>query len=161
VLGSLPGEASLAAGRYYAHPRNAFWRLMGEVVGEDLASLDYDDRLARLLANRIGLWDVVGEATRPGSLDGAIRDPIHNDLAKLVESLPDVRAVAFNGGKAAKAGLKLLSAHARRLTLYSLPSSSPALTLPLSAKAEAWAVLRDALTQEAGTGGPRRGPTGG
>jgi hypoxanthine-DNA glycosylase len=57
VLGSLPGEASLAAGRYYAHPRNAFWRLMGEVVGEDLASLDYDDRLARLLANRIGLWE--------------------------------------------------------------------------------------------------------
>jgi TDG/mug DNA glycosylase family protein len=149
VLGSLPGEASLAAGRYYAHPRNAFWRLMGEVVGEDLASYAYEDRLTTLLRHRVGLWDVVGEATRPGSLDTAIRDVVHNDLAALVATLPDLRAIAFNGGKAAKAGLKLLSAGERRLTLYSLPSSSPALTVPFSAKAEAWGVLRDALTPEA------------
>ncbi|MFY7850813.1 MAG: DNA-deoxyinosine glycosylase, partial [Brevundimonas sp.] len=71
MLGSLPGEASLAAGRYYAHPRNAFWRLMGEVLGEDLQARDYEDRLATLIRHRVGLWDVVGEATRPGSLDTA------------------------------------------------------------------------------------------
>lgn len=145
MLGSLPGEASLAAGRYYAHPQNAFWRLMGTVIGEDLAALAYDDRLVALLRHRVGLWDVVGEATRPGSLDTAIRDAVHNDLAALVDSLPELRAVAFNGGKAAKEGRRLLSAREGGLTLYSLPSSSPALTLPFTAKAAAWGVLRDAL----------------
>lgn len=145
VLGSLPGEASLAAGRYYAHPQNAFWRLMGTVIGEDLQAMDYDDRLATLLRRHVGLWDVVGEAERSGSLDTAIRDAVHNDLAALVGTLPDLRAVAFNGGKAAKTGTKLLAGFSGRLALIPLPSSSPALTTPLAAKAEAWRVLQDQL----------------
>lgn len=142
MLGSLPGEASLAAGRYYAHPQNAFWRLMGTVIGEDLHGLDYDARLATLLAHHVGLWDVVGEAVRPGSLDTAIRDAVHNDLAALVDTLPNLRAVAFNGGKAAKEGRKLLAGHEGRLSLIPLPSSSPALTTPFAMKAEAWGALR-------------------
>jgi len=147
VLGSLPGEASLAAGRYYAHPQNAFWRLMAEVVGEDLAAMDYEDRLAALLRHRVGLWDVVGEATRPGSLDTAIRDAVHNDLAALVESLPDLRAVAFNGGKAAKDGRRLLAGFEGRVTLVTLPSSSPALTQPFTDKAAAWSALRETISE--------------
>lgn len=142
MLGSLPGEASLTAGRYYAHPQNAFWRLMATVIGEDLHALDYDARLATLLRHRVGLWDVVGEAERPGSLDTAIRDAVHNDLAALVDTLPELRAVAFNGGKAAKDGTKLLAGHAERLTLIPLPSSSPALTMPFATKAEAWGLLK-------------------
>lgn len=118
---------------------------MAEVVGEDLAAMDYEDRLAALLRHRVGLWDVVGEATRPGSLDTAIRDAVHNDLAALVESLPDLRAVAFNGGRAAKAGARLLAGVAGRLTFVPLPSSSPALTTPFARKAEAWRVLREPL----------------
>lgn len=146
MLGSLPGEASLAAGRYYAHPQNAFWRLMGEVIGEDIAALPYDDRLAALLRHRVGLWDVVGEATRPGSLDTAIRDATHNDLAALVETLPHLRMVAFNGGKAAKDGGRLLAGQADRLMLVTLPSSSPANARQrFIEKAARWRGLRKAL----------------
>ena len=145
MLGSLPGEASLAAGRYYAHPQNAFWRLMGAVIEADLAGLDYDERLTTLLRHRVGLWDVVGEAVRPGSLDAAIRDAEHNDLAALVDTLPNLRAVAFNGGKAAEAGAKLLAGCEDRLKLIPLPSSSPALTTPFAVKAEAWGVLKATL----------------
>ena len=146
VLGSLPGEASLAAGRYYAHPQNAFWRLIAGVIGEEIAALPYDERLAVLLRHRVGLWDVVGEATRPGSLDTAIRDATHNDLASLVETLPDLRMVAFNGGRAASAGRKLLAAQADRLRLVTLPSSSPAhASLRFDEKAAVWNSLRDAL----------------
>ncbi len=147
MLGSLPGEASLAAGRYYAHPQNAFWRLMGGVIGADLAALPYEDRLNALLRHRVGLWDVVGEAIRPGSLDTAIRDATHNDLAALVETLSDLRMVAFNGGKAAKDGHRLLASHTSRLTLVTLPSSSPALaSLRFAEKAEAWNGLKAALS---------------
>ncbi|MFX4827911.1 hypothetical protein ABTB65_19485, partial [Acinetobacter baumannii] len=77
------GDRSLAEGRYYAHPRNQFWRLIGAALGEDLAALDYDARLARLAVRRVGLWDIYAEAVRRGSLDAAIRDGRPNDLAGL------------------------------------------------------------------------------
>ncbi len=122
---------------------------MGEVVGEALEPLPYDDRLATLLRHRVGLWDVVAEATRPGSLDTAIRDAVHNDLSALVDSLPELRAVAFNGGAAARSGARLLHAVPARIARMPLPSSSPALTLPYARKIEAWSVLRDHLGQAA------------
>src|SRR3954469_2231253 len=81
ILGSLPGEVSLAAQRYYAHPTNQFWRLLGQAIGQDLASLDYVDRLIRLADRDVALWDVVAEAKRQGSLDGAIRAATANELA--------------------------------------------------------------------------------
>jgi len=89
VLGSLPGEKSLAAQRYYANPQNQLWCLMSPVIGRDLVALDYDARLAALLAARVGLWDVVASARRDGSTDAAIRDLVANDLAGLVRSLPE------------------------------------------------------------------------
>jgi hypoxanthine-DNA glycosylase len=140
ILGSLPGDASLAARQYYAHPRNAFWQLVGSVIGEDLRSLEYDSRLARLVANRIGLWDVVARATRPGSLDQKIRDAGHNPLADFLAGFPQLEAVAFNGGLAAVAGRKLLASAS--LALIDLPSSSPANTRPFAEKAAAWSVLK-------------------
>lgn len=123
ILGSLPGEASLAVQQYYGNPRNAFWRLMEGVLDTPLVPLAYDDRLAALLAQGVGLWDVIAEAERPGSLDTAIRDPAANDLAALIETLPALRGVAFNGGTAAKLGGRLV---ADRVPTLALPSSSPA-----------------------------------
>lgn len=143
ILGSLPGDASLAAGQYYAHPRNAFWRLVGGVVGMDLASLPYPERLEALRAAHIGLWDVIASAERPGSLDAAIRNPEAADLRKLVTSLLDLKAVAFNGGKAARLGRAILGETG--LTLVDLPSSSPAHTKTAAEKAAVWSALRTVL----------------
>jgi hypoxanthine-DNA glycosylase len=144
VLGSLPGEESLARGCYYANPRNQFWRLIGAVIGADLVPLDYSSRLGRLLDSRIGLWDTVGSASRAGSLDGAIRGERANDLVELASTLPDLRAVGFNGGKSASLGMKQLAGGAD-LALLPLPSSSPAFTLPFEAKAKEWMKLRSYL----------------
>ena len=141
ILGSLPGVRSLTVQQYYAHPQNGFWRLAGGVIGVDLQALPYPERLAALLAHGIGLWDVIDEASREGSLDAAIRDHRPNDLANLVGALPDLRAIAFNGATAGKLGRKTLADLGRGLALIDLPSSSPAYTLPLARKAEAWAVL--------------------
>ena len=140
VLGSLPGEASLRAQRYYAHPRNQFWQLLGAAIGEELAALDYDDRLARLAARGIALWDVVGEAQRQGSLDGAIRSVTPNQLADYAATHPRLRAIAFNGNTAARLGRAAL-AGLDGVQLIDLPSSSPAYTIPFDAKAERWAAL--------------------
>ncbi|HEY1073427.1 DNA-deoxyinosine glycosylase [Brevundimonas sp.] len=144
ILGSLPGEASLAVGQYYAHPRNAFWRLMGDLLDQpDLHERAYVDRLAALRARGVGLWDTVAEAERVGSLDAAIRLPVHADLPGLAAALPALKAVAFNGGKAAQLGRRILAGSA--IPLIDLPSSSPAHAISLSAKAESWAILGDFL----------------
>ncbi len=144
ILGSLPGDASLQAAQYYAHPRNGFWPLIGGVMDEPLATLPYPDRLDRLKARGVGLWDVIASAQRSGSLDAAIRSPEAADLRGLIESLPQLRAVAFNGGLAGKLGRRIL-ADLDGVTLIDLPSSSPAHAISLSAKAASWAILGDFL----------------
>jgi hypoxanthine-DNA glycosylase len=141
VLGSLPGDASLAAQRYYAHPTNQFWRLLGSAMGEDLQSLDYDKRLERLAARRIGLWDVIASAARQGSLDQAIRLAEHNRIEHLLNDFPDLIAMAFNGARAAATGRRLISAPPSRITFIDLPSSSAANTRSFAEKAAAWAQL--------------------
>jgi len=140
ILGSLPGEASLRAQRYYAHPRNQFWHLLGGAIGEELAAMPYDDRLSRLSARGIALWDVVGEARRQGSLDGAIREASANQLSDFVATHPRLKAVAFNGKTAARLGRAVL-AGVNDVQLIHLPSSSPAYTLAVALKAERWNVL--------------------
>lgn len=140
VLGSLPGEQSLRARRYYAHPRNRFWHLVGKVIGKELEPLAYDDRLAALLEAKIGLWDAVASARRKGSLDAAIREAEHNPLAELAVSLPELRAVAFNGATAARIGSRLLAGS--RAELVPLPSSSPAYAaMKLAEKERLWRSL--------------------
>ncbi len=146
ILGSLPGDASLKAAQYYAHPQNGFWRLVGGVIGADLPSLPYGERLEALKAAGVGLWDVIASAERPGSLDAAIRSPEAADLRGLVESLPALKAVAFNGATSAKLGRRILGG-VEGLSLIDLPSSSAAYARPLSEKAAFWSILRDCLTE--------------
>lgn len=142
ILGSLPGEKSLAHSQYYAHPQNKFWMLLGEVLGVELKSLPYVERLATLLAHGVGLWDVVAQAQRTGSLDSNIRARDDNDLVALAASLPQLQTIAFNGGTAAKLGIKVLGEHAQRYRIVNLPSSSPAYTLAYAQKLQAWLSLR-------------------
>jgi hypoxanthine-DNA glycosylase len=141
ILGSLPGDASLAARQYYAHPTNQFWRLLGDAIGEALQPLPYEARLERLAQRRIGLWDVIASAARPGSLDQAIRDAEHNQVEHLLRDFPELRAVAFNGSTASTVGRRLFGDPPPGLVLVDLPSSSAANTRSLADKAAAWAVL--------------------
>lgn len=144
VLGSLPGERSLAASQYYSHPLNRFWHLIGAVIGVDLAALSYDARLAALLGAGVGLWDTVASARREGSLDTAIREAEHNALAELATSLPQLRAVGFNGATATRISTALLADSG--LALVPLPSSSPAYAaMPLAEKERRWQELRKFL----------------
>ncbi len=123
ILGSFPGEASLKAQQYYAHPRNQFWRLLSVLLGVDLISLRYEDRLPQLLARNVGLWDVLAACEREGSLDAAIRRPKANDFLNLKQQSPHLFRICFNGKTSGK--FEPLFADAGFDTLV-LPSSSPA-----------------------------------
>ncbi len=98
ILGTLPGVKSLAAGEYYAHPRNSFWWIMGELVGAS-PDLPYADRLSRLRKSGIALWDVCRSAERSGSSDAEIRmetvEP--NDFRAFLGHHPRIELICFNG----------------------------------------------------------------
>lgn len=149
LLGSLPGRVSLEQTQYYAHPRNQFWRLTGGIIDVDLSARPYTKRLALLLARGIGLWDIVAQAVRRGSLDQNIRDAIPNSISELVNGLPQLRAIAFNGATADKLGRLQIGKEMGRITshptLISLPSSSPANTASYANKAEVWNRLSEYL----------------
>ena len=143
ILGSLPGDASLSAAQYYAHPRNHFWSLVSEVAGADLTIMEYPVRIAALQAAGVALWDVIGEANRSGSLDQKIRDARANDLRGFVSQLPDLRAVAFNGKKAAALAAGMFDG--LPVDIIHLPSSSPAYTIGAAAKSQSWTMLAQYL----------------
>jgi len=139
VLGSFPGAASLAAQQYYAHPRNQFWKLVGALVGEDLYSLPYPERLPRLVAHRFGLWDVLAACEREGSLDSAIRNPAANDFERLHRLCPELEIVGFNGQTSGKFAPQFAEQGYRTVVL---PSSSPAhMALTFEAKLAVWRQL--------------------
>ena len=123
VLGSFPGAASLAAGQYYAHPRNQFWPLLSALWGTDLVALPYARRLQVLRERGLGLWDVYASCLREGSLDSAIEAAERNDLASLPRRAPALEAIAHNGGESARS--RRITA-ALGLPVYRLPSTSPA-----------------------------------
>lgn len=126
VLGSMPGAASLAAGQYYAHPHNVFWRIMGELVGAS-RDLPYQERTEVLRAHGIAVWDVLKSCVRPGSLDSNIRDEVPNDFARFFADHPQLSHIGLNGGKAAASFKKHAARHCPEHVIVTvLPSTSPA-----------------------------------
>ncbi|WP_310565910.1 DNA-deoxyinosine glycosylase [Hydrogenophaga sp.] len=123
VLGSFPGVASLRAQRYYGHPQNQFWKILGALWSVDLMALSYEQRLDAVRAHGLGIWDVYGACEREGSLDTAIRHAELNDFAWLQQQCPRLRAVAHNGGESFRHAKHM---RALGLPVHQLPSTSPA-----------------------------------
>ena len=137
VLGSFPGVASLRAQRYYGHPQNAFWKILGAVWDLPLAQAPWADRLDAVREHGLGIWDVYASCVREGSLDTAIRDAELNDFEGLRRRCPQLQAIAHNGGESFR--------HARHtralgLPVHRLPSTSPANAgWSFERKRQAWA----------------------
>jgi hypoxanthine-DNA glycosylase len=138
ILGSFPSEASLAARQYYAHPRNHFWPILGAVLGEPLADLPYDERLARVRTRRVAIWDTIVACERRGSLDAAIRNAERGEIARVHRVARGLKAVCFNGKTAGHASAAWRRAGYATLVL---PSTSPAYTMPIADKLAAWRAL--------------------
>lgn len=152
ILGTLPGERSLAAQAYYAHPRNQFWPLMHSIFVQD-PGRDMAERATFVLRHRLGLWDVLHAAEREGSLDVDITHAVPNDFAAFLGEWPAIRAIALNGGKAHQIFVRecwpaLGAALQARLSVHALPSTSPAHTMAFERKLAAWKIVRDLAERE-------------
>jgi len=147
VLGSIPGVASLQAVQYYAHPRNAFWPIMGAYFQFD-PTLAYETRLAQLNRHRVALWDVLQRCERPGSLDSAIRAQTIqvNPIAEWLQSQPEVALILLNGGTAGREFNKHFSEVSTQanVSVLTLPSTSPAYAaMSLLEKQQRWHAALD------------------
>jgi hypoxanthine-DNA glycosylase len=145
VLGSLPGRKSLEMGQYYAQPQNGFWRIMGALFGAG-PPLPYPERLARLIANHVAVWDVLAAGERDGSLDSAIvpASIVMNDFGTFFARHADIALICFNGSKAAelyrRRVLPALAPEFASVPALVLPSTSPAnASVPFAAKLASWA----------------------
>ena len=131
VLGSLPGDRSLALQEYYGHPQNRFWRVMAALCEEPVPT-SYDSKQKMLARAHIALWDVYASARRPGSMDADIRDTAFNDLEGLLRQYPSIGTIALNGRKAASAFEAYCAMHQtmtdllQRIRVLEMPSTSPA-----------------------------------
>lgn len=133
ILGSMPSEASLAAGHYYAHPANRFWSLAAALFPaerEALTSEDFEERYRALCRSGVALWDTIGECERTGSLDSAIRALSPNDIVGLLRRAPGIRLVILNGRKSEavwkRHALKTVQAEHPGVQWAAVPSTSPA-----------------------------------
>ncbi len=149
ILGSMPGEESLRSQQYYAHPRNAFWRILASLGGSEPGA-SYEKRLEMLTAHRLALWDVLHSCRRAGSLDSAIQKSSvqANDFKGIFTQNPNIRRIFFNGAFAEKSYQKhvlpfLSSGHAD-IPMLRLPSTSPAHAgLRYEDKLDAWRAILD------------------
>jgi double-stranded uracil-DNA glycosylase len=143
ILGTMPGRVSLRERQYYAHPQNAFWRIVCGILGFDPAS-SYDARVATVQAADIAVWDVLKSCIRPSSLDSAIdaASAVPNDFATFLAEHPHIRRICFNGAMAEALFMKRVRpglAAKPDIEHMRLPSTSPAnASVPLAEKIRAW-----------------------
>ena len=157
VFGTVPSLKSLEMRQSYAHPQNLFWPFMGALYDAG-PELPYAERIARLHAAGVGIWDVLKHCERPGSLDSSIlaASEVPNDIPALLEAYPTIEAIALNGGKAQQVFARRIAPaipaeRLDRIAILALPSTSPAnASIPKAEKLERWRELRRWATPSQG-----------
>ena len=144
VLGSVPGVKSLEMQEYYAHPQNAFWKIMFQIFDEEFTS-DYNEKLKILHKTGVALWDVIDSCERKGSLDSEIKNEEANRIEDLLKSFPNIKAIFCNGRKSFKNLEKILGKNPP-VPVHLLPSTSPLHTISLEKKVEQWKIIKQLLT---------------
>ncbi|WP_199242474.1 DNA-deoxyinosine glycosylase [Desulfosporosinus fructosivorans] len=148
ILGSIPGVESLNSQQYYANPRNQFWKILYELF-DSQASLDYAEKVSFIMSKQIGVWDVIENCYREGSLDSKIRDEKVNDFSGLFKEYPNIETVLFNGSKAYETYKRFIGFDvSSNLTFHKLTSSSPANTKRYEEKLREWSVIGDILKDQ-------------
>ena len=148
IVGSMPSVKSLEQAQYYAHPRNAFWRILFDIFSEPL-TLDYERKKALIRGHGLALWDAAAICEREGSLDSDMHDVVYYDFSTLYKVCTDIRTVLCNGATAHSLFLK--SGYAGERRVVRMPSTSPAYTLPYEKKLALWKKELEANLIKGGT----------
>jgi hypoxanthine-DNA glycosylase len=137
ILGTMPGIASLEKQEYYAHPRNHFWKIIYTLFNNTPISVVFNEKIRFLQANRIGLWDVLKNCERKGSLDVHIKNQTENDFESLFQEFPGIIKIVFNGKESHRYFVNKFG-QIEGVTYYVMPSTSPANTMSFENKLKVW-----------------------
>ncbi len=140
ILGTIPGITSLAKQEYYGHPRNHFWTILFQLLDTMPIPDAFEEKVKTLQNHKIGLWDVLKNCKRQGSLDIHIKKPVENDFEGLLKQYPSINKIVFNGKESHRYFFKKFG-QIQGITYFVMPSTSPANTMPLEKKFEIWAQL--------------------
>lgn len=138
----MPGIASLEKQEYYAHLQNHFWRIIYKLYSDQEVSTLFSDKIKILKANSIGIWDVLENCERKGSLDMHIKNYKENDFESLFKKFPAIHKIAFNGKESHKYFYKKFG-QIKGITYYVMPSTSPANTMSFEKKLEIWYAIKE------------------
>jgi hypoxanthine-DNA glycosylase len=142
ILGTMPGAASLAKQEYYAHQRNHFWKIIYTLFNNLPVAEVFEEKIKVLQMNKIGLWDVLENCERKGSLDIHIKNQTENDFETLFQNFPSINKIVFNGKESHKYFLKKFG-QIEGITYYVMPSTSPANTMSFEDKLKIWSKFLD------------------
>lgn len=137
ILGTMPGIASLEKQEYYAHPRNHFWKIIYSLFDKLPVSDNFEEKIKLLKANKIGIWDVLENCERKGSLDIHIKNHKPNDFESLFKTYPNIKKIIFNGKESHKYFWKSFG-QIKGITYHVMPSTSPANTMSFENKLKNW-----------------------
>ena len=137
ILGTMPGIASLEKQEYYAHKRNHFWSIMYTLLDTLPIAETFEEKTQLLILNKIGLWDVLENCERKGSLDIHIKNQKENDFKTLFKEYNGITKIVFNGKESHKYFLKKFG-QIKGITYYVMPSTSPANTMSFDDKLKIW-----------------------
>ena len=141
ILGSLPSDISILKDEYYANPKNQFWKIIFAIFNNNMPLYQYKEKTELLLKNKLGLWDVLTEAYRIGSLDSNIQREVLNDFSGLFADYPNIRKLAFNGDKAFKCYLRMRAGLPQKELVLLTSSSSMNTSKSLWLKIKEWEVV--------------------
>lgn len=144
ILGTMPGNDSLKVNEYYAHSRNAFWKIMFAMFIQPFSD-DYTIKKELLLNNQIALWNVLKACERKGSLDLNIKEEKANNLKSFFKKHRHISHIFFNGQKSTSFFFKSMQSN---IPYTQLPSTSPIYTLPFQDKLNAWAIINQHLKSQ-------------
>ncbi len=137
ILGTMPGIVSLEKQEYYAHPRNHFWKIIYASFNTLSIPEHFQEKIKFLQSNKIGLWDVLENCERRGSLDIHIKNVKVNDFETLLEKYPNINTIIFNGKESHRYFYKNFG-QKEGITYHVMPSTSPANTMSFENKLKIW-----------------------
>ena len=137
ILGTMPGTTSLEKQEYYAHKRNHFWKIMHTILDRLPVSEIFENKLQLIQNHQIGLWDVLENCDRKGSLDIHIKNQKENDFETLLKNFPLINTIVFNGKESHKYFQNKFG-QIKGITYFVMPSTSPAHTMTFENKLKLW-----------------------
>lgn len=138
----MPGVASLTKQEYYAHPRNHFWKIIYTLLNNLPISEIFEEKIELLQTNKIGIWDVLENCERKGSLDIHIKNQKENDFETLFREFASIKKIIFNGKESHRYFWKKFG-QIEGITYYVMPSTSPANTMSFENKLKIWSTFLD------------------